>query len=93
MKIFKYEAYSDWSRLLAKTKTVQELEKEMGIANSKREKLAKSHFDAVKKTSSMSSNSQRRAQSRNSMVGNYEKYNAYKNALEIHEYYPEKCKK
>jgi len=89
---FKYEDYSEWSRQIAKTYTRKEIEKEANIANNNREQLSKNHLAAVEKSTSMSSNSQRRAQSRNAMTGNYERYNAYINALEIYDYYPEKTK-
>ena len=89
---WKYEEYSDWSRRLAKNYTRAELEAKLGKTEGAREGLANSHRRAVEKTTSMTSQSQRRAQSRNAMTGNYEENQALKNALEIHDNYPEKAK-
>lgn len=89
---WKYEEYSDWSRLIAKNYTRAEIEKEVGITNNARGKLADSHRRAIEKSTSMQSSAQGRAQSGNAMRGNYERFNAHKNALEIYDYYPEKTK-
>lgn len=89
---FKYEAYSDWSRLIASNYTKEQIETVIYGAQSKRSSLAKSHLSAINKSTSMQSNSQARAQSGNSFRGNYEKLNAHENALELHEFYPDKCK-
>jgi hypothetical protein len=80
---FKITDYSTWSRQIAKTKSAIEIEKEIKKLEGNRKKLSQSHLNAIKKTTSMTSNSQRRAQSRAIMTGNYEKLQAYKNALEI----------
>ena len=90
--IWPYEAYSDWSRLIAKNYTADEIKKVIGITDSKREALSKKHLNAINKSTSMGSNSQARAQSRNSMSGNYAKLKAHEDALELHEVYPQKCK-
>ena len=45
------------------------------------------------KSTSMQSNSQRRAQAGNLVAGLGERKMALENALEIHKYYPEKCKR
>jgi len=89
---YKYEAYSDWSRLIAYNYTKEEIETVIYGAQSKRSSLAKSHLNAINKSTSMQSNSQARAQTGNSFRGNYEKLNAYENALEIHDNYPDKSK-
>ena len=86
---WKYEEYSDWSRRLAKDYTRAELEAKLGKTEGARRDLAESHKRAVEATTSMTSQSQRRAQSRNTMAGNYEENQALKNALEIHDNYPE----
>ncbi|MBK8113325.1 MAG: hypothetical protein IPK44_01755 [Candidatus Accumulibacter sp.] len=89
---WKYEDYSTWSRQIAKDYTRAQIEKELGIAASKREGLAASHLRAIDATGSMGGASQRRAQSRNAMTGNYERWNAYKNALELYDVYPQHTK-
>lgn len=88
---WEYEEYSHFSRQLAKTKTVLELKKMLHKEESQAPRLAKSHLMAIQKTTSMQSNSQRRAHSRNSLALNYENRNAIKNALEIYAYYPDKA--
>jgi len=90
--LWKYEEYSEWSRQIAMNYTRKEIKKELGICDRQRGKLGESHRAAIEKTTSMQSNSQRRAQSGNSLRGNYERSQAYKNALEIYEFYPEKTK-
>lgn len=87
-----YIEYSKWSRDIAESCTREEIKKEIGVTDSKRKNLSSSHLSAIERSHSMNGNSQRRAQSRNSMVGNYEKHSAYKNALEIYCYYPEQTK-
>lgn len=89
--IFKYEDYSLWSRQLAEQMSKSEIEKELNIYISNTDKYATSHLNAIKATHSMTSNSQRRAQTGNVVRANYERKRAYSNALEIYEYYPDKC--
>ena len=89
--IFKYEDYSLWARQLAAQKTKEEIKKELNVFISKTDKYGASHLNAVKATHSMESNSQRRAQTGNVLLDNYERKSAYLNALEIYENYPEKC--
>ena len=91
--IWKYDDYSNWSKQLALNYTIKEIEKKLNVCNGLRDRLSKSHLAAIEKTHSNQSNSQRRAQSRNSMIGNYEEKSALENALEIYCYYPEKTKK
>lgn len=88
----KYEAYSDWSRLIASNYTKEEIETVIYGTERKRASLGKSHLNAINKSTSMQSNSQARAQTGNFFRANYEKLNAHENALELHEFYPEKCK-
>lgn len=92
LPLWKYEDYSDWSRQIAKHYTREEIEKEFNKCARQRGKLAESSLKSIQKTTSMQSNSQRRAQSGNALTGNYERMQAYKNALEIYDYYPEKTK-
>ena len=89
---WKYEEYNDWSRRLAQTGTKEELEKRLNKLNGEKDKLTQSHLNAIRKTTSMQSNSQRRAQTGNSVTAAYEERNALENALEIYKYYPEKTK-
>lgn len=91
--IFPYESYSSWSRRLAEQYIVEELEKVVNECEYLSGKYAKQHLSAIDATTSMQSQSQRRAHARNNLSGNYEKKQAYKNALELHKYYPEKCKR
>jgi hypothetical protein len=91
--IFPYESYSDWSKLLAKQYDVDHLKTEFNKCEELTEVYSIQHLNAIKATTSMTSQSQRRAHSRNKVTGNYEKKMALKNAIEIHKYYPEKCKK
>ena len=93
MTVWKYEEYSQFARLLARTKTKEEIIKEIKQINKELEKATKSHLKAIKQSTSMQSNSQRRAQARNLVAGLGERKMALENALEIHKYYPEKCKK
>jgi len=89
--IWPYEAYSDWSRLIAKNYTKNEISKVLGLTIGAKTKLSENHLRAIKKSTSMSSNSQARAQTGNSLRGNYEKQKAHEDALELHELYPDEC--
>ena len=90
---WKYEDYSLWSRQIAANYTVAQIEKGLNICLANTGKYAAQHLAAIEKTTSMQSNSQRRAQSRNNVTGNYERKRAYMDALELHRFYPERCKK
>ncbi len=89
--VYPYDTYSLWSRQLAEQKPKSEIEKELNVYISNTDKYATSHLNAIKATHSMTSNSQRRAQTGNVVRANYERKRAYSNALEIYEYYPDKC--
>ena len=90
--VFPYESYSLWSRQLAELYTVKELQKVVNECEGLGNKYAKQHLSAIEATTSMQSQSQRRAHARNNLTGNYEKKRAYSNAIELHKYYPERCK-
>ncbi len=90
---WRYEEYSQIARILARTKTKEEIIKEIERINKELEKATKSHLKAIKQSTSMQSNSQRRAQASNLVAGLGERKMALENALEIHKYYPEKCKR
>lgn len=87
--VFPYSSFSLWARQLAKEHSKQELQKVVAECEILTEKYAIQHLNSIKATISMQSNSQRRAQSRNNVTGNYERKMAYKHALEIHDLYPE----
>ncbi len=90
--VFPYDSYSLWSRQLAETLTIKELQKVVDELDVLGNRYAKQHLSAIEATTSMQSQSQRRAQSRNNLTANYEKKRAYKDAIELHQYYPSKCK-
>ena len=87
---YPYNCYSDWSKQIAKLNTVEEIEKIILECEKYSDKYARQHLAAIESTTSMQSQSQRRAQTRNNVTANYEKKRAYQNALEIKKYYPEK---
>lgn len=89
---WKFEEYSQWSQQLAKSYTRRELERQVGPAEWRVGQAAQAHLRAIEATTSMTSQSQRRAQTKNSMIGDYERFSAIKNAIELHDLYPEKCK-
>lgn len=89
---WRYEDYSPWAQQIAMNYTRAEIGHEIAKCEGARAPLRKAHLSAVQKTTSMLGNSQRRAQSRNSLVGNYERLNAYRRALGIYENYPDKTK-
>jgi len=90
--VFPYESYSLWSRQLAETYTLKELNKVANECEFLSDKYAQQHLSAIEATTSMQSQSQRRAHARNNVEGNYEKKRAYLNAIELYQYYPEHCK-
>jgi hypothetical protein len=79
--------------MLAKSKTPAQLEKEYHEVAYQLSKATQSHLRAIQSTASMSGCSQRRAQSKNNVTGLAERKNALKDALELHQYYPDKCAK
>lgn len=90
--LWKYEDYNDWSRQMAKDYSKQELERMLFGSSKDLTSATKSHLSAINKTTSMTSNSQRRAQSRNNVTMSYERKYAIENALEIYRYFPEMTK-
>ncbi len=87
-----YEEYSAWSRQFAKNNTKSDLENRLAEVEKDLSKATASHLRAIDKSTSMQSNSQRRAQGRNVVSGLGDEKMALKNALEIHNFYPEKSK-
>ena len=90
--IFLYEEYSQWSRRLALTCELSDLQKQLNKEEGLTEKYSKQHRIAIESSNSIDSQSQRRAHSRNNVCLNYEKIRALKDAIEIYAYYPEKTK-
>ena len=86
---FTLDEYSTWAKMLAKNYTEKELLKKLNNCEKNRDRLSGSHLRAIDKTTSMSSNSARRASTRASMSSNYEEYMALKNAIEIKRLFPE----
>ena len=84
--------YSDWSKQLAKNYTRRELEKRAGIASKESSKAARTHLRAIQATHSMTSMSQRRAQSGNAAAAAGEEKIAINSALEIYDLFPEHTK-
>lgn len=88
--VFPYEEYSRWSKRLALTCELSELQKQLIKAEGLVDKYGKQHRSAIESSTSMSSQSQRRAHSGNNVRANYEKIRALKDAIEIYIYYPDK---
>jgi hypothetical protein len=84
--------YSDWSKQLAKHYTRRELERRVGLASETASKAARTHLRAIQATHSMTSNSQRRAQSGNVVAAAGEEMMAVNGALEIYDLFPEHTK-
>ena len=89
---FRFEEYSSFARQIAEGRTWDEIRDEVVELEGNRESLSNSHLKSIERTTSMQSNSQARAHSRNSMTANYERLEAYKDAIELYVFYPERCK-
>lgn len=81
--------YSTWMKQLAQNYTEQELECMLYGASKDAKHSALQHLNAIAKSHSMSSNSQRRAQTRNVTAAAGDKAIAIRGAIEIHELFPE----
>jgi hypothetical protein len=90
--VWKYEEYSAFSRKLAQTHPKAELEKKLRQLEGEQSRNTNAHLAAIDKTSSMTGNSQHRAQSGNVVRGNYEQRRFLEDALEIYKQYPDKTK-
>ena len=88
-----YLDYSAWARQLAATYSRADLEKMLRETERELERATASHLRAVSASTSMSSQSQRRAQARNRVTGVAERKRALKDALEILQHYPDKAKR
>lgn len=81
--------YSDWSRALAKRHTLPELEILLTGNRKEAAPAARSHLRAIDATHSMTSQSQRRAQTGNTVRAIGEGLFAIRGAIEIHFLFPE----
>lgn len=68
---------------LAENYSIEELESMLHEAEVVTDKYTEQHLRAIEATTSMQSNSQRRAQAGNQVIANYEKKQSYRWALEI----------
>lgn len=91
--IWKYEDYSPGARSFAKTYTQQELEKMLAKLEGEQAKNTRAHLDAIEKSTSMAGNSQHRAQAGNVVSANWEQRRLLRDAIEIHQIYPEKTRR
>lgn len=86
----RYETwYSDWSKSLARRMSIDDILRELEGADAEVAHAARIHLRAVDATTSMHSQSQRRAQSRNVVRAAGERKSALRGALEIHVLFPE----
>jgi len=85
--------YSNWMKQLAKKHSKKELSNLYNGTSLDIKKYAVQHLRAIEKTSSMSGNSQARAQSRNNVAASGEYRIAISGAIEIHELFPEHAKR
>ncbi len=92
MPTFDYDDYSEWSKQLAKRYDVIELQKVVDECTRLADKYATQCLNAIIATTSMQSQSQRRAHARNNSSSNYEKKRAHQDAIELHLHYPDECK-
>jgi hypothetical protein len=84
--------YSAWMKMLAVRFSRSEIEQRLGIASTAGAKAARRHLAAIDATSSMTGQSQRRAQTGNVARAAGEEAMALRGALEIHELFPECAK-
>lgn len=85
-----YESfYSPWMKQLALTKSRAELERLLGIKSKEVAAASHAHLRAVEATTSMTSQSARRASTRNSVAAAGEYRSALNGALEIYDLFPE----
>lgn len=81
--------YSDWSKRLAKLHTRAELERMLRETEAALQRATGAHHRAVAATTSMTSQSARRAHARNVVSGEGERRSALRGAIEIHDLFPE----
>lgn len=86
---FKWEDYSGFAHRLAKLYSIEELLLAVNKMDNQRGKLSHSHLSAIKATTSMQGQSQRRAHTGNAMRCNADTIMFYKHAIELLELYPQ----
>lgn len=84
--------FSDFSRLLAATKTKAQLESILNKFKAKTDGYRKTYYHLKDNQSSTQSKSQQRAHAFNNLNGNLDNIRSYENALQLHELFPERCK-
>lgn len=84
--------YSSWMKLLARNHTRDELTRMKGGARGDGKRATRSHLRAIERTTSMTGQSQARAQSGNVARAAGDKLIAIDGALEIHDLFPEHAK-
>jgi phage FluMu gp28-like protein len=84
--------YGDWPRQLARDLTRPAIERELGIASAAVSDASRRHLRAVQASTSMASQSSRRAHARNVVAATGERRSALRGALEIHYLFPEHAK-
>ena len=84
--------YSDWMKRLARRYSYEELSEQYEIACGEAYKHGMQHLKAIQKSTSMTGNSQHRAQARNCVAASGEYKIALSGAIEIHELFPEHAK-
>ena len=84
--------YSDWMKLLARTKTRKELEQLLGIKTVEVKRASKAHLRAIEQSTSMQGRSQARAQAGNVVAATGDYKIALSGALEIYDLFPEYTK-
>jgi len=90
VEIIDYETrYSEYSKSLAKNYSKSELEKSIAKIETEMPRATSAHLRAIEKTSSMQSNSQHRAKSRQVVDGLADEKRSLLAALEICELFPE----
>lgn len=85
--------YNPWMKQLAAHYTRSELEAQLHGTRRESRKAGEAHERAIKRTSSMQSNSQRRAHTRNVAAAVGDRAIALSGAIEIHDLFPEHAKK
>lgn len=81
--------YSEWMKMLARTKMRAELEKMLGVASASGRSASRTHLRAIERTGSMTGRSQARAHARNLVAASGDTQIAVRGALEIHDLFPE----
>ena len=86
---FTWADYSDYPKRLAFNYTKENLTQRLAKLEGLSDKYAMQHLKAIEKTSSMTGNSQARAQSRNNVSSNYEEKQGLRHAIELLQIYPQ----